>query len=179
MLDPENSERSMPDGEVGEIGIRGASMMLGYFDDQVGTEACYSRAGWFLSGDLGVRDRHGNVKIVGRKKDLIIRGGRNIHPAEVEDLVMRHPAVGRAAAFPVPDERLGEKMCLVVVAKQGTGIEPQELLAHLARLGLSPYHMPEYFIQLDDLPLTATGKVLKRELAAMATDGRITPVPVC
>jgi acyl-CoA synthetase len=178
ILDPENGDRPMPDGEVGEIGIRGASMMLGYFDDQAGTEASYTAAGWFLSGDLGVRDRRGNVKIVGRKKDLIIRGGRNIHPAELEDLAMRHPAVGRAAAFAVADERLGEKICLVVTAKQGSGVQAHDLLAHLARLGLSPYHMPEYFIQLDDLPLTASGKVLKRELAAMAADGRITPTPV-
>ena len=84
-----------------------------------------------MSGDLGRFDAKGCLEIVGRKKDLIIRGGHNIHPAKIEDLAMRHPAVARVAAFPVPDERLGEKVCLSVIFHEGAGAEPDELLAHL------------------------------------------------
>ena len=91
---------------------------------------------------------------------------------------MRHPAVARVAAFPVPDERLGEKLCLSVIFHEGTGAEPDELLAHLHRAGLSRYDMPEYFIAMEAYPLTASGKILKRELAEWARSGKIHPVPV-
>jgi acyl-CoA synthetase (AMP-forming)/AMP-acid ligase II len=120
----------------------------------------------------------GNVRIVGRKKDLIIRGGHNIHPARIEDLAMRHRAVFKAAAFPVADPRLGEKVCLAVVSKSRGTIEPTELLIHLDGMSLSKYDMPEYFIQLDTFPLTANGKVLKRRLVDDAAKGRIRPEPI-
>jgi acyl-CoA synthetase len=178
IVDAEDSDRRLGRGEQGEIAIRGSSMMLGYFDDQAATEASYNRDGWFLSGDLGMLDEDGNYRIVGRKKDLIIRGGHNIHPATVEALAMRHPAVGKVAAFPVPDERLGEKMCLAALLEQDARLQAQEMLAHLHDQGLSTYDMPEYFIVMEEFPLTASGKILKRELAAMARDGRITPDPV-
>lgn len=176
ILDPQNGDCVLADGETGEVGIRGASMMLGYFDDQAATEQSYTDAGWFLSGDLGVRDRNGNIRIVGRKKDLIIRGGQNIHPARVEDLAMRHPAVVKAAAFGLPDDRLGEKMCLAVILRQN--VAPADLLAHLAISGLAIYHMPEYVVALENFPLTASGKILKRELVAMVADGRLSPAAV-
>jgi acyl-CoA synthetase len=165
-------------GEIGEIGGRGACLMLGYFDNQQATEESGNRGGWFLSGDLGRFDPNGNLEIVGRKKDLIIRGGRNIHPAKIEDLAMRHSAVARSAAFSVPDTRLGEKMCLSVIVHEGATIEPDELLAHLHGAGLSRYDMPEYFIAMDAYPLTASGKILKRELVEWAKSGRIAPIPV-
>ena len=93
--------------------------MLGYFDNQQATEESFNRRGWFMSGDLGRFDEKGCLEIVGRKKDLIIRGGHNIHPARIEDLTMRHSAVARCAAFPVADERLGEKVCLSVILHEG------------------------------------------------------------
>ena len=178
IVDAEDSDRRLGRGEQGEIAIRGASMMLGYFDDQAATEASFNRDGWFLSGDLGMLDDDGNYRVVGRKKDLIIRGGHNIHPAEVEALAIRHPAVGKVAAFPVPDERLGEKMCLAALLQQDARLEAGDMLAHLHAQGLSTYDMPEYFIVMEEFPLTASGKILKRELAAMARDGRIAPAPV-
>jgi acyl-CoA synthetase len=131
-----------------------------------------------MSGDLGVLDERGCLRIVGRKKDLIIRGGHNIHPARIEDLAHRHAAVQKAAAFGVPDPRLGEKACLAVIVREGAKLDAQEMLEHLHRAGLSKFDMPEYFLAIDAFPLTPSGKILKRELIAWAKSGRLTPQPV-
>ena len=178
LWDQENPDHEVAQGEVGEIGGRGACLMLGYFDNQRATEDSFNRFGWFMSGDLGRFDAHGNLEIVGRKKDLIIRGGHNIHPAKIEDLTMRHKAVARCAAFAVADTRLGEKVCLSVIFHEGEDAEPGAILAHLNAEGLSRYDMPEYFIRMDAYPLTASGKILKRELVEWAKSGRIVPTPV-
>ncbi|MDH5210338.1 MAG: acyl--CoA ligase [Betaproteobacteria bacterium] len=174
----ENPDLEVPAGTVGEIGTRGALLMLGYFDNQAVTEDSFNKDGWFLSGDLGTLDARGCLRIVGRKKDLIIRGGHNIHPARIEDLAHRHAAVQKAAAFGVPDDRLGEKVCLAVICREGERVTGEALLDHLHAVGLSKYDMPEYFIALEAFPLTASGKILKRELQAWATNGRIAPQAV-
>jgi acyl-CoA synthetase len=176
--DKDNPDIPAAPGEVGEIGGRGACLTLGYFDNQQATEESFNRSGWFMSGDLGRLDEQGCLEIVGRKKDLIIRGGHNIHPARIEDLAMRHPAIARCAAFAVADRRLGERVCLAVVLHDGEWTGPDELLAHLHRLGLSRYDMPEYFIAMPAFPLTASGKILKRELVEWAREGRIKPTPI-
>lgn len=176
ILDSDTGTTPMPPGETGEIGIRGCSQMLGYFDDQIATETALNPDGWFLSGDLGTARPDGRVRIVGRKKDLIIRGGHNIQPAPIEDTALQHPAIKRAAAFPVPDERLGEKMCLAIIAGQNAPTAA-ELLDHLAAKGVSPYDMPEYFLVCDSFPQTASGKILKRAIAAMVADGQVHPQP--
>lgn len=173
----DNSDIEALPGEVGEIGGRGGLLMLGYFGNQQATESSFNASGWFMSGDLGQFDDEGNIRIVGRKKDLIIRGGHNIHPARIEDLAHRHPKVKKAAAFSVPDERLGEKVCLAIIA-EGDAPEADELLQHLADVGLSKFDMPEYYIALDALPLTASGKILKRELVDWARSGKLQPQPV-
>ena len=173
-----NSDLEVAPGEIGELGVRGASLMLGYFDDQTSTEAAFNRAGWFMTGDLARLDGQGNLQIVGRKKDLIIRGGHNIYPAKIEDFAMRHDGIAKAAAFPVPDERLGEKVCLAIIARPNLSIEPMAVLAHLNDLGLSKYDMPEFFIELSSFPLTASGKILKRALTEMAARGEIEPISV-
>lgn len=174
----ENPDLEVPAGTVGEIGTRGALLMLGYFDNQAVTEDSFNRDGWFLSGDLGTLDERGCLRIVGRKKDLIIRGGHNIHPARIEDLAHRHAAVQKAAAFGVADDRLGEKVCLAVICREGERVTGEALLDHLHAVGLSKYDMPEFFIALDAFPLTASGKILKRELQAWAQKGRIAPQAV-
>jgi acyl-CoA synthetase len=174
LFDPADRDREVGIGEVGEIAGRGALLMLGYFDNQAATESSFNREGWFLSGDLGIMDARGNLKIVGRSKDLIIRGGHNIYPAHIEALALRHAGVARAACFPVPDERLGERVCIAVA---GT-IAPEELLAHLGAEGLSRYDMPEYFVRVEAFPLTASGKILKRELVEMVRRGELAPAPV-
>jgi acyl-CoA synthetase len=165
-------------GEVGEIGGRGGVLMLGYFSNQVATESSFNRHGWFMSGDLGVLTEDGCLVIVGRKKDLIIRGGHNIHPAHIEELAMRHIEVERAAAFPVFDERLGERVCLAVIPKPGMTVAPTSILDHLREAGLSKYDMPEYFMSLEAFPLTASGKILKRELVELVRTGRLSPTLV-
>jgi len=178
LWDQENPDIEIPPGDVGEIGGRGACLMLGYFDDQRATEDSFNRSGWFMSGDLGRFDEAGNLEIVGRKKDLIIRGGHNIHPARIEELAMRHQSVAKCAAFAVADERLGEKVCLSVICHEGESAEADAMLAHLHAEGLSKYDMPEYFIAMTHYPLTASGKILKRELVEWAKSGRIAPSPV-
>ena len=173
----DNPDVEVAAGEIGEIGGRGALLTLGYFDNQRATEASFNAHGWFMSGDLGRFDEQGNLHVVGRMKDLIIRGGHNIFPARIEDLAHRHPDVSKAAAFPIADERLGERVCLAVVAKTPPGPSVGEMLTHLDAAGLSKYDMPEYYLVLPEFPMTASGKTLKRELVAWAKDGRIQPSP--
>ena len=165
-------------GETGQIGGRGASLMLGYFDDQTATEDAFNASGWFMTGDLGTLDADGYLRIVGRAKDIIIRGGHNIHPARIEELASRHASVARVAAVPVKDARLGEKVCLAVMFRQGHAADPAALLAHLDAAGLSRYDMPEYFVALDEIPLTPNGKLLKRAIVDWIRDGRVRPEPV-
>lgn len=160
-------------GEVGQIGGRGASLMLGYFDNQLATEESFNAEGWFMTGDLGKLDADGYLVITGRKKDLIIRGGHNIYPSKIESLAMQHPAVARAAALPVPDERLGEKVCLAVMFKPGQECAADDILAHLDQAGLSRYDMPEYFVAIAEIPLTASGKIYKRDLSEDIKNGTL------
>jgi len=174
----ENRDVETAPGEVGQIGGKGACLMLGYFDNQEATEDSFNRDGWFLSGDLGRFDDAGNLAIVGRIKDIIIRGGHNIHPAKIEDLAIKHPGVEKAAAFAVPDERLGEKVGLAVLPSGDRSPDGDEILDHLYAAGLSKLDMPEYYIAIREFPLTASGKILKRELAEWARTGRIAPTPV-
>ena len=178
IFNPEDKQRMLSTGEVGEIGGRGAALMLGYFGDQQSTEESFNGLGWFMSGDLGRLDANGNLEIVGRLKDLIIRGGRNILPAKIEDLAVRHPLVAKAAAVGVPDTRLGEKVCLVVSSYSSIAPTAEDVLAHLDRQGLSTYDMPEYFCVVREFPLTASGKILKRKLSEQVEQGILSLVPV-
>jgi acyl-CoA synthetase len=177
LFDPVDPDREVPPGTPGHIGGRGAALMLGYYGNQAATAESHNRDGWFLSGDLGVLDERGNLRIVGRLKDVIIRGGHNIYPARIEELAQRSAAIARAAAFPIPDERLGERVCLAVIPAAEAALAADAALRHLAEAGLSKYDMPEYFVALDAFPLTASGKVLKRELVLWAKEGRIRPAP--
>ena len=174
----DDAERVLAPGETGQVAGRGASLMLGYFDDQAATEDSFNAAGWFLTGDLGWMDEAGYIRITGRKKDVIIRGGHNIFPAKIETLAMQHPAIARAAALPVPDDRLGERVCLAVMPRSGQSVTPEDMLAHLDQAGLSRYDMPEYWLEVADIPLTASGKILKRAVVAEVEAGRLAPRPI-
>jgi len=175
----ENPDIEAKPGEIGEIGGRGGCLMLGYFNNQSATEKSFNAHGWFLSGDLGMFDENDCLVIMGRKKDLIIRGGHNIHPSTIEDLAITHPAVLKAAAFPVADDRLGERVCLAVTCTEGARPPAgNEILKHLHDAGLSKFDMPEFYIPLDEFPQTASGKILKRELVEWVKQGRIQPAPV-
>ena len=178
LWDQENPDVEAKAGEIGEIGTRGALLMLGYFNNQSATENSFNAGGWFMSGDLGRMDAQGNLQIVGRKKDLIIRGGHNIHPSRIENLALKHPAVLKAAAYPVADDRLGERVCLAIIQRDHLAIEAEQLLAHLNDEGLSKYDMPEFFVCMEAFPLTASGKILKRELVEWTRLGKLAPQPV-
>jgi acyl-CoA synthetase len=127
-----------------------------------------------MSGDLGIADAEGNIRIEGRLKDLIIRGGHNIYPSHIESIAVRHADSGRVAAFPVADDRLGERVCIAV---SGT-VDAEELMDHLRREGISRYDMPEYFLRVAEFPLTASGKILKRELVLQVRRGELRPRPL-
>ena len=152
--------------------------MLGYFDDQLATEAAFNAAGWFMTGDLGRLDDAGYLRITGRKKDVINRGGRKIYPARIEELALRHAGLEKAAAFPVADPRLGERVCLAVVMRDAAPLDPELLLRHLDPAGLPRFEMPEFVLQLDRMPLTASGKIIKQELIKGVAEGRLAPMPV-
>ena len=163
--------------EIGNVVIRGDCVLPGYVQEQYNAGA-WAGDGWLNSGDLGRFDEDGYLWITGRAKDLIIRGGHNIHPARIEDLAVTHPQIDKSAAFAVPDERLGERVCLAIIANTAAAPAADDVLRHLFEAGLSKYDMPEYFIALPEFPLTASGKILKRELADWARSGRIAPDPV-
>jgi acyl-CoA synthetase (AMP-forming)/AMP-acid ligase II len=173
----DDPDREAMPGEIGEIGGRGASLMLGYFDDQLATEAAFNAAGWFMTGDLGRLDDSGYLRITGRKKDVINRGGRKIYPTRIEELALRYAGLDKAAAFPVADPRLGERICLAVVPRDGAAFDPDQVLRQLQLAGLPRSEMPEFLVRLDRMPLTASGKIVKRELASGVAEGRLTLLP--
>jgi acyl-CoA synthetase (AMP-forming)/AMP-acid ligase II len=178
IFDLDNPNRELPARAVGQIGGRGASLMLGYFDDQRTTEDSFNRDGWFMTGDLGWVDENGYLRITGRRKDVIIRGGHNIYPAKLEALAATHDAIQRVAAVPIADQRLGERVCLAVMFRPGKVTSSEEILSHLDNVGLSKYDMPEYFLPLEEIPLTASGKIRKRDVVEWIAQGRATPAPV-
>lgn len=172
---PHDPNRLLAPGSTGQIVMRGSSLMLGYFGDQEATEDSFNDDGWFLTGDLGSVDEAGYLRIAGRTKDVIIRGGRNIYPAKMERLAMTHELVSAAAAVAVKDGRLGERVCLVIAPRSGHEVPAPELLEHLGSAGLSKYDMPEYVLELPEMPLLASGKIAKLELSAAIANGRLRP----
>lgn len=178
IFDANDPDTEAPPGEPGLVAGRGASLMLGYFEDPDATRAALNRDGWFVTGDLGMLDANGYLTLTGRKKELIVRGGHNINPNVLEDLALRHDAVDLCAALPVPDDRLGERACLIVMFEQGQSLAPAEMVAHLATEGLSRYDMPEFWAALADLPLMPNGKVDKQEIMRRLRAGAIVPDPI-
>jgi long-chain acyl-CoA synthetase len=160
VVDDEGND--VPPGEIGEIAIRGHNVMKGYWNRPDAT-AEVLRDGWLLTGDLARVDDDGYFFIVDRKKDMIIRGGFNVYPREIEEVLYAHPAVLEAAVIGVPHERLGEEVKAVVVAKTGKTIDVDELVAY-CKERLAAYKYPRIVEARASLPKTATGKILKREL---------------
>ncbi len=158
-------DRDLATGEPGEVLIRGGSVMKGYLDDPAETAKVLSPEGWLRTGDLGVLDEAGRLRIVGRVKDMFIVGGFNAYPAEIENALMRHPAVRQAAVIGVPDHRLGEVgMAFVVVSGE---ISPDELIGW-SRDQMANYKVPRVVQLVEELPLNATGKVMKDVLREWA-----------
>ena len=152
-------------GEPGEILLRGGSIMSHYLDDPEATAATLSADGWLKTGDLGVVDDNGCLRIVGRSKDMFLVGGFNAYPAEIENALLRHPDIAQAAVIGIPDERLGEVGMAFVVLRPGATTTSDEVIAW-SREQMANYKVPRAVELLDELPLNATGKVVKDTLRA-------------
>ena len=151
-------------GEAGEILVRGYSTMLGYWGDPETTSKTIDSEGWLRTGDLGMFDEGGYGRIVGRIKDMIIRGGENISCSEIEEFLLLHPAIESACVVGVPDERYGEELCACLKLKAGSHVKEQEV-QEFCREKISHYKIPRYVRFVDDFPLTTSGKVQKFLLA--------------
>jgi non-ribosomal peptide synthetase component E (peptide arylation enzyme) len=161
--------RLLPRGQRGQAGVRGPSLFLGYCHGLGEHDARFTPDGYFLTGDEIVHDAQGRLRVVGRLKDQIIRGGYNIDPAEVEAALLKHPAIAAVALVAVPEHRLGEQACAACCIRDRAA-QPtlDELKQHLAAIGLSKKKWPEHLLILERLPLTATGKVDKKHLSRLA-----------
>jgi acyl-CoA synthetase (AMP-forming)/AMP-acid ligase II len=151
-------------GTPGELYVRGPDTCVGFFRDRERTAATFSPDGWVRSGDLVTLDTDGYVTVVGRKKEIIIRGGINIAPRELEDLLLELPEVAAAAVVGLPSERLGETTCACVVLERGASLTLDDVVTRLRAHGLATYKLPERLEILTDLPRTASGKVMKHEI---------------
>jgi long-chain acyl-CoA synthetase len=163
--DLEDRVEPLPAGEVGEVVVRGHNLMAGYLNRPAAT-AEVKVDGWFRSGDLGVKDADGYLTIVDRKKDMVVRGGYNVYPREVEEVLMRHPAVAQVAVIGVPHPRYGEEVCAVVRAAPGADAVPS-LAAEISSWSkdrMAAYKYPRRVEFTDEFPVGPSGKILKREL---------------
>jgi long-chain acyl-CoA synthetase len=165
LLEPESwDEVDEGPEQVGEIAIKGHNIMKGYYNRPDATEEVI-RDGWFRSGDLGRRDKDGWYYIVDRSKDMIIRGGFNVYPREVEEVLMEHEAVSLAAVIGVPHESHGEEIKAVVIREKDHDDVSEDDLVAWAKEQMASYKYPRIVEFVDELPMTATGKILKRELS--------------
>ncbi|MBC7521252.1 MAG: AMP-binding protein, partial [Sandarakinorhabdus sp.] len=153
-------------GETGEILVRGYGVMAGYLDDPAATAEAIDKDGWLHTGDVGVLDDAGYLRITDRKKDMYISGGFNCYPAEIEKLMARHPAIEMVAVIGVPDDRMGEVGKAFVVLRPGQAADEAGIIAW-ARDNIANYKVPRRVIITADLPRNAAGKVVKTELAKM------------
>ena len=143
--------------------------MRGYFDNPEATAKTIDPAGWLHSGDLGTMDEAGYVRITGRLKDMIIRGGENIYPAEIEAFFYGHPQVAEIAVFGVPDPRLGEEVGAFVKLHEGERVDPEQL-RDFARERIAHYKVPRHIWIVDEFPMTVTGKIQKFRMREMAAE---------
>src|SRR5581483_3405424 len=158
-----------PRGRAGEVCARGYNVMRGYWEDEAATAQAIDRDGWLRTGDVGVMDERGNLRITDRIKDMFIVGGFNAYPAEIENLLLGHPAIAQAAVVGVPDARLGEVGYAFVVPRPGASVTPDELI-EWARREMANYKAPRFVELVGELPLSAVGKVLKYVLREKARE---------
>lgn len=166
VVNPEN-EQPLPEGEIGEVQLRGPNIFKGYWKQPQKTAESFTADGWFRTGDLGFLERDGYLTLCGRSKDLIISGGLNIYPPEVERVLAEHPSVAACAVIGCPDREWGERVTAVVVLNRGESVSAQDLIA-FCRERLAPYKSPKSIVFRDDLPRNAMGKVQKAELRVTA-----------
>ncbi|MCB1693382.1 MAG: AMP-binding protein [Pseudomonadales bacterium] len=152
--------RIVPIGEPGELCTRGYSVMLGYWNDEEKTDEAIDTARWMHTGDIATMDDEGYVRIVGRIKDMLIRGGENIYPREIEEFLYRHPAIQDVQVFGVPDERYGEEVCAWICIKQGETLAAQDVI-EFCKGQIAHYKVPRYVRFVESFPMTVTGKIQK------------------
>lgn len=150
----------VPRGASGELCTRGYSVMLGYWDDPERTAEAIDKAGWMHTGDLATMDDDGYCTIVGRIKDMVIRGGENIYPREIEEFLYRHPSIQDVQVFGVPDQRFGEELCAWIKRRSGASLSEEEVKA-FCKDQIAHYKVPRYVRFVDDFPMTVTGKMQK------------------
>jgi fatty-acyl-CoA synthase len=161
------TNRVVPHGVAGELCTRGYSVMLGYWRDAEATSRAIDAGRWMHTGDLATMDAEGYVNIVGRIKDMIIRGGENIYPREVEEFLHGHAAVGEAQVIGVPDAKYGEELMAWIRVKAGQAIADGELAA-FCKGKIATYKIPRYWKLVDEFPMTITGKVQKFKMREVA-----------
>jgi 2,3-dihydroxybenzoate-AMP ligase len=157
--------REVPDGEVGELTVRGPYTLRGYYRAPDYNARQFTPDGFYRSGDLMRRHPSRAYVVEGRIKDLVNRGGEKISAEEVENLILTHPAVRNVACVPLPDPVLGERMCACVILREGTALTLDALTTHLLGLGMAKFKLPERLELIEDFPLSAFGKVSKKTLA--------------
>ena len=170
LLDEEGQE--VPSGEIGEVVVRGAVATSGYFRDPETTTQVWGEEpdGWFRMGDLGKFDAQGNLYVVGRKKDMIIRGGQNIIPGEVENMLIAHPKILNVAIVAMPDPVMGEKACAYVIPKPGQDFTFEEMISFLKEKKIAPYKLPERLETVARFPMSGDGqKIIKKALSEDVT----------
>jgi long-chain acyl-CoA synthetase len=153
----------LPAGDVGEILIRGPNLMNGYHGHRDASEEAFAPGGWLRSGDLGRADESGRIFFVDRLKEIIIRGGMNVYPSELESVLYEHPAVGLAAVIGIPDAALGEEICALVVTRSGVPLDTIAL-KEWVKERVAPYKYPRHVIEVSELPLAPSGKIMKRAI---------------
>ncbi len=168
IVNPETGEEC-PRGVPGEIVTRGYHVMKGYYKMPEATHQAIDADGWLHTGDIGTMDEDGNFRITGRLKDMIIRGGENIYPREIEEFMYTHPVVRDVQVVGVPDEKYGEEVCACVILKEGAAATEQEMI-DFVKAGLSRFKSPRYIMFLDSFPMTASGKIPKYKLREMGVE---------
>ena len=174
IIDP-NTGETVPIGTVGEFCTRGYHVMLGYFEMPDATAAAIDADGWLHTGDLCAMDARGYCTVEGRLKDMIIRGGENIYPRELEELLFRHPKVGEVAVIGVPNEKWGEEVAAFIRPAPGAVIDKEELIDYM-RASLAPHKTPKHWFVVDAFPLTGSGKIQKFKLREAWTKGEMTAI---
>lgn len=158
----DDARKTLPPGCEGEEASRGPNVFMGYFDEPELTARALDEEGWYYSGDLCRMDEAGYIKITGRKKDIIVRGGENISSREVEDILLQHPKIHDACVVAMPDERLGERSCAYVVLKAPHhSLSLEEVVAFFSRKRVAKYKYPEHIVVIEKLPRTTSGKIQK------------------
>jgi fatty-acyl-CoA synthase len=159
VIDPDNG-RIVPRGTAGELLTRGYLVMLGYWNNPEATDAAIDSAGWMHTGDLAVMREDGYVNIVGRIKDMVIRGGENVYPREIEEFLYSHPKVAEVQVIGVPDPKYGEEICAWIKLKEGESATEDEI-RNFCRGKIATFKIPRYVVFVDSFPMTVTGKVQK------------------